>query len=129
MKHVNRRENHRVEIKLRCFVTSPVLWTSGAMHIENISRGGLLVAWRSETGPVPTPRAGQIVTVEVELPAHHGFGPKCIHCQGVVARISLDDRDCPRVGVRLNYMDFRSLPDRDLLQTPIHPAANSWVAP
>src|SRR5580698_4772979 len=102
MRHVNRRENHRVEIKLPCYVTSPAAWARGSMHIENISRNGLLLAWRGETEVVPTPALGQIVTIAVALPANHDFGPKCIHCQGVVARICLDDRDCPRVAVRLN---------------------------
>jgi PilZ domain-containing protein len=128
MRHVNRRESHRVEIKLRCYVTSPAVWSRGAMHIENISRGGLLLAWRSETGPVPTPSVGQIITIEVELPANHGFGPKCIHCQGAVARIALEDRDTPRVAVRLNYMDFRSFPDRAGALAPTQQVVSSWTA-
>jgi hypothetical protein len=98
------------------------------MHIENISRGGLLVAWKSEAGAIPAPSVGQILTVEVELPANHGFDPKCIHCQGAVARISLEDRECPRVAVRLNYMDFRPFPGLTGLQPVPPPAANSWVA-
>lgn len=126
MRQVNRRENHRVEIRLRCYVTSPAVWARGAMQMENISRGGLLLAWRSETGPVPVPAIGQMVTVDVELPADHGFGPKCIHCQGDVARISFEDQDCPRVALRLNYMDFRSFPDRASIQPPTQAAANSW---
>ena len=36
---------------------------------------------------VPVPAIGQIVTVEIELPANHGFGQKCIHCQGTVTRV------------------------------------------
>jgi hypothetical protein len=128
MRQVNRRENHRIEIKLRCYVTSPAVSARGAMHIENISRSGLLLAWRSETGPVPTPAVGQLITIEVVLPVDHDFGPKCIHCQGAVARISTADRDCPRVAVRLNYMDFRALagPVGISLQPPS--AINSWTA-
>jgi hypothetical protein len=128
MRQVNRRESHRVEIKLYCYVTSPAIWTRGAMHIENISRSGLLVAWRSDSGPIPTPAVGQILTVEVELPANHGFAPKCIHCQGAVARISSEDQACPRVAVRLNYMDFRSFPDLAGVQAASQAAANSWMA-
>jgi hypothetical protein len=128
MRQVNRRESHRVEIKLYCYVTSPAIWTRGAMYIENISRSGLLVAWRSETGSIPTPAIGQILTVEVELPANHGFEPKCIHCQGAVARISNEDQECPRVAVRLNYMDFRSFPHLAGVQPVPQLAANSWMA-
>jgi len=128
MRHVNRRENHRVEIQLPCYVTSPAGRSRGEMHIENISRTGLLVVWRSDKGPLPLPAVGQIVTIEVELPANHGFGPKCIHCQGVVARIALEDRDSPRVAVRLNYMDFRSFPGALAVENPQPVALNSWMA-
>jgi hypothetical protein len=127
MRQVNRRASHRVEIKLYCYVTSPAIWTRGAMHIENISRSGLLVVWRSDTGAIPTPSVGQILTVEVELPANHGFEPKCIHCQGAVARISIEDPEFPRVAVRLNYMDFRSFPRLGGVQ-PALQAASSWMA-
>ena len=58
------------------------------MYTENISRNGLLVAWRGQDGAPPLPGFGQIVTIEIELPVSHGFGQKCIHCQGTVTRIS-----------------------------------------
>lgn len=128
MRHVNRRENHRVEIQLPCYVTSPAGRSRGAMHIENISRTGLLMAWRSPTGSISLPAIGQIVTVEVELPANHSFSPKCIHCQGSVARLALEDRECPRVAVRLNYMDFRDFPGNAAAQAPPPASANSWMA-
>ena len=126
MRQVNRRANHRVDVKLYCYVTSPAIWTRGAMYIENISRSGLLVVWRSDTGAIPMPSIGQILTVEVELPANHGFDPKCIHCQGVVARVSIEDQDFPRVAVLLNYMDFRSFPQLSGAQ-PALAAASSWM--
>ena len=90
MKLINRRENPRIEIKLRCYVAAPATRVRSAMRTENMSRNGLLIAWKSEAGAVPTPAIGQIVTVEIELPAHHGFSPKCIHCQGPVTRVSND---------------------------------------
>ena len=111
MRHVNRRESPRVEIKLRCYVTSPGVWFRDAMYVENISRTSLLLAWRSDTGAVLPPVEGQNITVDVELPANHNFGVKCIHCQGVVTSISFEDLDCPRVAVNLSLMDFRPLTD------------------
>src|SRR5437764_6448782 len=82
MRNINRRESPRIEIKLRCHVTSPALWLRSAMHTENISRSGLLVAWRVEGSALPMPCICQIITVEGELPANHGFGQMCILCQG-----------------------------------------------
>ena len=79
------------------------------MYTENISRSGMLVAWRGENGPLPAPAQGQIITVEVELPANHGFGQKCMHIQGTVLRVSETGQGFPRVALRVNYMDFRAL--------------------
>jgi hypothetical protein len=128
MANINRRESPRMEIKLRCHVTSPALWMRSAMYTENISRSGILVAWRGENAPLPVPGTGQIITIEVELPANHGFGQKCIHVQGTVTRVS-DQPGCPRVAMRVNYMDFRSFHDRlRSMQVTQQPVANSWMA-
>jgi hypothetical protein len=128
MKTINRRESPRIEIQLRCHVTSPALWVRSAISTENISRSGILLAWRSDGAPLPVPSVGQIVTVEVELPANHGFGQKCIHCQGTVIRVSLPEGDCPRVALQVNYMDFRSFQDRIRALESLQPVANSWMA-
>ena len=116
-----------MEIKLRCHVTSPALWLRSAMLTENISRSGLLVAWRGEGAALPLPSVGQILTIEVELPANHGFGQKCIHCQGSVTRIA-QDPEGPRVAMRVNYMDFRAFHDRLRVVSGLEPVVNTWMA-
>ena len=128
MKNINRRENPRMDIKLRCHVTSPALWSRHAMQTENISRSGVLIAWQGEAAQLPVPVLGQILTVEIELPANHGFGQKCIHCQGNVIRIADNPADYPRVALRVNYMDFRSFHDRIRAFEALHPVAHSWMA-
>jgi hypothetical protein len=128
MANINRRESPRMEIKLRCHVTSPALWMRSAMYTENISRSGVLVAWRGENAPLPLPNQGQIITVEVELPANHGFGQKCIHVQGTVTRVIESEPGCPHVAMRVNYMDFRSFHDRLRSIQATQPVANSWMA-
>ncbi len=127
MRNINRRESPRIEIKLRCHVTSPALWIRSALYTENISRSGLLVAWRGEGSALPLPSTGQIITIEIELPVHHGFGQKCIHCQGTVIRI-LQDPECPQVALRVNYMDFRAFHDRLRLIDAMQPAVNTHMA-
>lgn len=97
------------------------------MYTENISRSGLLVAWRGEGSALPLPSVGQIITIEVELPVHHGFGQKCIHCQGTVVRIN-QDPEAPRVALRVNYMDFRAFHDRLRLIDSMQPVINSYMA-
>lgn len=124
---MNRRESPRIDIKLRCHVTSPALWMQSAMYTENISRSGVLAAWRGSDAPLPVPEPGQIITIEIELPANHGFGQKCIHCQGTVARVTMN-KDFPRVALRVNYMDFRSFHDRIRALEALQPVSNSWMA-
>jgi hypothetical protein len=128
MKNINRRESPRIEIKLRCHVSSPALWMQSAMYTENISRSGVLIAWRGVDTKLPLPAMGQIVTVEIELPANHGFGQKCIHCQGAVMRIANSAEDLPFIALRVNYMDFRSFHDRVRAFEAMRPVASSWMA-
>jgi hypothetical protein len=128
MRTINRRENPRIDIKLRCHVTSPALWMNSGMHTENISRSGILIAWRGVDPALPMPVMGQILTVEIELPANHGFGQKCIHCQGLVVRVATDTPDGSQVALRVNYMDFRSFHDRIRAYEAMQPVANSWMA-
>jgi hypothetical protein len=127
MKNINRRESPRIDIKLRCHVASPALWMHSSMYTENISRSGVLVAWRGSDTALPLPAVGQIITVEIELPANHEFGQKCIHCQGMVARV-MTNEEFPRVAMRVNYMDFRSFHDQIRALEAMRPAANSWIA-
>ena len=98
------------------------------MYTENISRNGVLVAWRGQDGMVPPPRLGQILTIEIELPANHGFGQKCIHCQGTVIRVSDTEQEFPRVALRVNYMDFRAFHDRMRGIDAVQPMVHSWMA-
>jgi hypothetical protein len=99
-----------------------------AMYTENISRSGILIAWKGTDANLPVPAMGQIITVEIELPANHGFGQKCIHCQGTVIRMSNSDQSFPLIALRVNYMDFRSFHDRIRAFEAMQPVANSWMA-
>jgi c-di-GMP-binding flagellar brake protein YcgR len=128
MKNINRRESSRIDIKLRCHVSSPALWMQSAIYTENISRSGVLIAWRAVDGELPIPSTGQIITIEIELPDNHGFGQKCIHCQGTVMRITNSAESFPLIALRVNYMDFRSFHDRIRAVEAMRPAASSWMA-
>ena len=128
MKNINSRESPRIDIQLRCYVTSPALWMRSAMHTENISRTGILVAWRAEdAAAVPVPVVGQVLTVEIELPANHGFGRKCIHSQGTVTRTSCAEGGYPRVALEVTYMDFRSFHDQIRAMEALQPLESSWM--
>ncbi len=128
MKTANRRENPRIEIKLRCHVMSPRLWAESAVFTENISRRGVLIGCRSERASLPPLAFSQMVTVEIELPANHGFGQKCIYCQGAVIRVTQPEPAGMHVALRVNYMDFRSFHDRPRAPEALQPVATSWMA-
>jgi len=128
MRIINRRESPRIEIQLRCHITSPSIWARCPLATENISRSGILIVWHAEDLTLPLPVAGNILTIEIELPANHGFGQKCIHCQGTVLRVWQPEHDSPRVALQVNYMDFRSLHDRLRLLAVMQPATTTWMA-
>ena len=129
MNTANRRESPRIDIKLRCHITSPAVLAPNAVFTENISRGGLLMGWHGvDPAVLVAPAIGQIVTVEIELPANHGFGQKCIHCQGTVIRVAQPEQDGAQIALRVNYMDFRSFHDRLRSLDAGQPVAASWMA-
>ncbi len=74
---------------------------------ENMSRSGILVAWSADrlTG---LPKVGDPLTVDIELPANHSFGQRCMHCQTVVTRVSNMDTGWTRVALQVSQMQFRS---------------------
>ena len=106
---MNRRHNPRVEVRLACRVEQRGMRLPVSMTTENMSRGGLLLRWET-SALAPLPRVGDLLTIEVELPAHHGFEQKCIHCQAAVVRVGGGEfGGAPRVALSIQYMDFRSL--------------------
>lgn len=123
----NRRESPRIDIKLRCHITSPVLWSQHDVYTEDISRGGLRIGWSGKAG-MALPSLGQIVTVDIELPANHGFEQKCIHCQGTVIRVAEPESNAAHMALRVNYMDFRSFHDRLRAVEQRQPLAHTWMA-
>ncbi len=98
------------------------------MYTENLSRGGVSIAWCGPDGPLEPPAPGQILTVEIELPAHHDFGQKCMHCEGTVTRVWQPEGGYPRVAMEINYVDFRSFQDRVRTVKSLYPSVSNWSA-
>jgi hypothetical protein len=108
MKSINRRETPRIDVRLKCRVSSPRVWSNGFVGVtENISRSGLLVLWNGKQSGSRLPRVGDLITMDIELPVHHDFPTKCIHCQGTVVRVSVTENEAPLVALSVNYMKFR----------------------
>ncbi len=73
-----------------------------------MSRSGILVAWNAEGMVTYLPKLGDMLSVDIELPANHAFGRRCMHCQAVVARVTAGDSGEPLVALQVNQMQFRS---------------------
>ncbi len=55
------------------------------------------------------PAAGDPMVVEIDLPANHGFGRKCMQCHTTVVRVTAGEGEPPRIAMRIHKMRFQSL--------------------
>ncbi len=67
-----------------------------------------MIIWSTDRVITMLPKPGDLLTVDVELPANHSFGRRCMHCQAVVARVSTGETGGPRVAFQVNQMQFRN---------------------
>ena len=129
MKSINRRETPRIDVKLKCHVSSPRVWSQGFVGTtENISRTGLLILWNGKDSGSRMPRVGDLITMDIELPAHHDFPTKCIHCQGTVVRVSTSENEAPRVALNVNYMKFRDYGRRVAKVRGVEAQLETWTS-
>src|ERR1700704_6013280 len=100
---MNRRENPRMDVKLKCHVEPTKAGPRGLSGVtENISRNGVLMLCLTDRAEHP--RLGETVTVEIELPENPVFGRKCIHCQATVVRIAGEGDEPFRVAFNITQM-------------------------
>ncbi len=106
---MDRRADPRVEVKLPCHISYAKSKSRIFVGVtENMSRGGILVSWSADRMMATLPRTGELLTVDIELPANHSFGRRCMHCQATVARVAASDAGGARVALQVNQMQFRS---------------------
>jgi hypothetical protein len=106
---MDRRADPRVEVRLPCHVEFPKSKSRVFVGVtENMSRSGILVSWSADGLVTHLPKPGELLSVDIELPANHSFGRRCMHCQAVVARVSAGEKGEPIVALQVNQMQFRS---------------------
>lgn len=106
---MDRRSDPRVDVRLPCHVEFPKSKSRLFVGLtENMSRGGILVAWTADGLITYLPKPGDVLVVDIELPANHAFGRRCMHCQAVVARVTAGASGEPLVALQVNQMQFRS---------------------
>jgi hypothetical protein len=115
---MDRRADPRVEVKLPCHVA--LARSKSRLFVgvtENMSRGGILVSWIADRLMSNLPKPGDLLTVDIELPANHSFGRRCMHCQVAVARVTATDKGA-RLAFQVHQMQFRSYSNGSCAATP-----------
>jgi hypothetical protein len=98
-----------MEISLPCRLTSLRLGSQPLAGVtENISRGEIMLQLPSGESRPDGPCVGDPMIVEIDLPANHAFGRKCMQCQTTVVRVSKSEEGAPRVALRIHKMRFQS---------------------
>ena len=57
------------------------------------------------------PLVGDPMIVEIDLPANHAFGRKCMQCQTTVVRVGRNETGVPQLWMRIHKMRFQSCGD------------------
>ena len=106
---MERRRNARLEINRACRLTSPRFGSLTLMGItENMSRGDVIVLLPEDCLGPDLPLVGDPMLVEIDLPANHAFGRKCMQCQTTVVRVGKSETGAPRLAMRIHKMRFQS---------------------
>jgi hypothetical protein len=84
---------------------------------ENMSRGDVMVQLDGEEGSAVLPCVGDPMIVEIDLPANHSFGRKCMQCQTSVVRVTTSETGNLRVALRIHKMRFLSCGECSALET------------
>ncbi len=117
---MDRRADPRIEVRLRCHAAL----TGNNLRIfigqtENISRSGALVLWEGDAAKSALPGPGDLLTVDIELPAHRAFGQRCMHCEAVVTRVTAENGHTPRIALQISQMSFRHNSGRRTVRQPV----------
>ena len=106
---MERRRNARLEISLPCRLTSLRLGNHPLAGVtENISRGEIMLQLPAGESLPDEPCVGDPMIVEIDLPANHTFGRKCMQCQTTVVRVSKSEDGAARLDLRIHKMRFQS---------------------
>jgi hypothetical protein len=102
---IERRTHARVAVELRCYNALERTQAVVARTV-NISRRGALLAWNSAAAGGKTPELGDLLKVDVELPAGQ-LRRRCIYCFGRVVRVQLAEKKQPLIALAIEQMGFR----------------------
>lgn len=98
-----------MELNLNCRLTSLRLGSQPLAGVtENMSRGEVMVRLAAGLPAEEVPGVGDPLIVEIDLPANHAFGRKCMQCQTTVVRVSDSEVGGTCLVMRIHKMRFQS---------------------
>ncbi len=95
---------------MRCFVTTQKIPNTKLVATAvDISKEGIRFSLDADTAAWRPFGEGDSVVIEVELPADHDFGKRCIHGRGNVVRVEQGESGEGMVAVDFAKVSFRGL--------------------
>jgi hypothetical protein len=89
---LDRRGKARLEVELKCVVKSMRYdWARVPVRTVNLSRSGVLLDWPLSMGQ-PNPKIGEMLRLDILLPAPPEFGERSISCEGMVVRVDVKEK-------------------------------------
>jgi len=107
---MERRRGVRYEIELGCRLTRRGGHETIEATTQNLSRVGALVITDATTytDPQVTPRVGDLVQIEVVLPANRDFGQRCLACEAIAVRVTAENGGLV-LALQFERVDIRKL--------------------
>ena len=95
---------------MRCFVTTQKIPNTKLVATAvDISKEGMRFTLDADTAAWRPFGEGDPVVIEVELPADHDFGERCIHGRGSVVRVERAENGEGMIAVDFAKVSFRGL--------------------
>jgi hypothetical protein len=107
---MERRRGTRYEIQLSCRLKRRDTYEMLDAMTLNLGRMGALVVTGGSgyTDSNVFPRLGDVVQLEVALPAHRSFGQRCLACESIAVRATTEDGRC-FVALQFERIEIRSV--------------------
>lgn len=108
----------RFEVELNCRLRRPGARDLVDATTLNLGRMGALVVTRASTYVETLPQPGEILSLEVLLPAHQQFGQRCLSCDAVAVRATKDGGAC-LIALQFERVEIRKVAMQAVSAAPL----------
>ena len=115
---MERRRGVRFDVQLSCRLKRGGAFQMVDATTLNLGRLGALVATPCSAYNDAIPQPGDVVNLEVLLPAHRQFGQRCLACEAVAVRATSDGDRC-LIALRFERVEIRKVAVRAVAPAPL----------